>query len=58
MAAWVLPLLPPHPQGEVDAPLRCIQSGCPLAAHPPCLARYFLQDEPHQFLPVEGRCPW
>ncbi|KYO29964.1 structure-specific endonuclease subunit SLX1 [Alligator mississippiensis] len=46
-----------HFQGEVDAPLRCIQSGCPLAAHPPCLARYFLQDEPHQFLPVEGRCP-
>ncbi|XP_074854598.1 structure-specific endonuclease subunit slx1-like isoform X2 [Carettochelys insculpta] len=39
------------------APLRCLQPGCPLAAHPACLAREFLREEPLQLLPVEGRCP-
>ncbi|NXA16698.1 SLX1 endonuclease, partial [Sapayoa aenigma] len=35
-------------------PLRCPRPPCPMAAHPPCLARKFLESEPEQLLPVGG----
>ncbi|KAK2511806.1 hypothetical protein Q9966_016548 [Columba livia] len=30
---------------------------CPLAAHPACLARRFLREEPRELLPLRGNCP-
>lgn len=44
-------------QDAEDCLLRCFHPGCPLAAHPACLAQEFLREEPQQLLPVEGRCP-
>ncbi|NWQ72558.1 SLX1 endonuclease, partial [Neopipo cinnamomea] len=37
--------------------LRCPRPVCPMAAHPPCLARLFLRPEPQQLLPLAGTCP-
>uniref|UniRef100_A0A8C3HF57 Structure-specific endonuclease subunit SLX1 C-terminal domain-containing protein n=1 Tax=Chrysemys picta bellii TaxID=8478 RepID=A0A8C3HF57_CHRPI len=59
---WGVGAVPPHTsvsplQDADDPPLRCFHPGCPLAAHPACLAREFLREEPEQILPVEGRCP-
>ncbi|XP_054664723.1 structure-specific endonuclease subunit SLX1 [Grus americana] len=42
---------------EATPPLRCPRPLCPLAAHPPCLARLFLRPEPRELLPVGGACP-
>lgn len=44
----------PPPQ-EAPPPLRCPR--CPVAAHPPCLARHFLRSDPAHLLPVGGDCP-
>ncbi|XP_048374233.1 structure-specific endonuclease subunit SLX1 isoform X3 [Sphaerodactylus townsendi] len=44
--------------GEEDGtPLRCFHTGCSMAAHITCLAQAFLQQEPDQFIPIEGQCP-
>lgn len=40
---------------EAPPPLRCPR--CPVAAHPPCLARHFLRSDPAHLLPVGGDCP-
>ncbi|XP_061299553.1 LOW QUALITY PROTEIN: structure-specific endonuclease subunit SLX1-like [Pezoporus flaviventris] len=43
--------------GPAPPPLRCPRPPCPMAAHPPCLARCFLRLEPRELLPVGGACP-
>ncbi|XP_033928370.1 structure-specific endonuclease subunit SLX1-like [Melopsittacus undulatus] len=43
--------------GPAPPPLRCPRPPCPMAAHPPCLARSFLHHEPRELLPVGGACP-
>ncbi|XP_070269906.1 structure-specific endonuclease subunit SLX1 [Myotis yumanensis] len=42
---------------DEEGPLCCPHPGCSLRAHMTCLADEFLQEEPGQLLPLEGRCP-
>ncbi|XP_036268868.1 structure-specific endonuclease subunit SLX1 isoform X1 [Pipistrellus kuhlii] len=42
---------------DEEGPLCCPYPGCSLRAHMTCLAEEFLQEEPGQLLPLEGRCP-
>ncbi|NWT63033.1 SLX1 endonuclease, partial [Erythrocercus mccallii] len=44
-------------EAEATPLLRCPRPLCSMAAHPPCLARLFLAQEPLQLLPVGGACP-
>ncbi|NXV79291.1 SLX1 endonuclease, partial [Atlantisia rogersi] len=44
-------------EDKTSPPLRCPQPGCPLSAHPLCLARFFLRPEPLELLPMDGACP-
>ncbi|KAM9250227.1 structure-specific endonuclease subunit SLX1 [Cariama cristata] len=46
-----------EPCQEAPPPLRCPRPRCPMAAHPPCLARLFLRPEPRELLPLGGPCP-
>jgi len=40
-----------------DELLSCIKPACSMVAHTVCLAKTFLEQEPSQFIPIEGSCP-